>query len=447
MKAEAENELTIGSGLEPRVGQSDGVAPTLKVGIVGYGTVGRSVAKILCERTPESLVLTHVCNRNLKQKTLSGLPGSVVLTEDFDAVLGSDVNMIVELIGGIHPAYEWIKRALEAGKSVVTANKQVIARYGSELLELAKARGVQLQFGASVAGGIPVIRGLEEGLCGDRIYRVCGVLNGTCNYILTRMQEGGVAFAAALAEAQQKGFAEADPTDDVDGFDARAKLAILARIALNCEPRPDEIMTQSIRGIDAVDFQYAKDLGCTIRQVSYAEIQGGVLAASVQPALVAPTSPLARVQGSQNLVIAAGEYGGETVFSGHGAGGDPTAVAVVSDLIAIAENRENPAGRRRGKSAASTVTGDFEAEHYVRFTVKDRPGIIAALAGIFASHGINIDAVVQKPGYPKDKLPFVITLEPCKASALDRALDEIKKLDFLVEQPLSMPILFQEKYV
>ncbi len=447
MKAEAENEVTMESALESCLAQSDGVAPMLKVGIIGYGTVGRSVAKILCERAPERLALTHICNRDLKRKTFSGLPNSVTLTEHFEDVLGSDVNVIVELIGGIHPPTSGSRAPLEAGKSVVTANKQVIARYGSELLEMAKARGVQLQFGASVAGGIPVIRGLEEGLCGDRIYRVCGVLNGTCNYILTRMQDAGVAFASALAEAQQKGFAEADPTDDVDGFDARAKLAILARIALNCEPRPDEIMTQSIRGIDAVDFQYAKDLGCTIRQVSYAEIQDGVLAASVQPALVAPTSPLARVQGSQNLVIAAGQYGGETVFSGHGAGGDPTAVAVVSDLIAIAENRENPAGRRSAKPSNGAVTGDFEAEHYVRFTVKDRPGIIAALAGVFARHGINIDAVVQKPGYPKDKLPFVITLEPCKASALDRALEEINKLDFLVEQPLSMPILFQEKYV
>jgi len=265
--------------------------------------------------------------------------------------------------------------------------------------------------------------------------------------MLTRMECGEVSFAEALAEAQQKGFAEADPSDDVDGYDARAKLAILARIALNCEPRPDEILTQSIRGIDAVDFRYAKDLGCTIRQVSYAEIKAGVLAASVQPALVAPSSPLARVQGPQNLVVAAGEYGGETVFSGHGAGGDPTAVAVVSDLIAIAERRENPAGRRSGKPAANNVTGDFEAERYVRFTVKDRPGIIAALAGIFARHSINIDAVVQKPGYAKDKLPFVITLEPCKTSVLDRALEEMKQLDFLVEQPLSMPILFQEKYV
>ncbi len=421
--------------------------PILKVAIVGYGTVGSSVAKILCESNPERLVLTHVCNRNIKRKKFDQLPSDVQLTESFEDVLASDADIVVELIGGINPAFDWVKRSLEAGKSVVSANKQLIARHGTELLQIAKSHGVQLQFGASVAGGIPIIRGLEEGLCGDRIFRVCGVLNGTCNYILTRMQGGEVPFAAALAEAQQKGYAEADPTDDIDGLDARAKLAILARIALNCESSPDQILTQTIRSVDAVDFHYAADLGCTIRQVSFAEIQNGKLAASVQPALVAPTSPLARVQGPLNLVIAAGQYGGETVFSGHGAGGDPTAVAVVSDLIAIAEGRENPAGRRIGKPSATEVTGDFEAEHYVRFTVKDRPGIIAALAGIFAKHGINIDAVVQKPGYPKDKLPFVITLEPCKMSALDRALEDMKSLDFLVEQPLSMPILFQEKYV
>lgn len=439
-----ENGVLVEPGTERS--QSNG-ARVLKVAIVGYGNVGSSAAKILLESKPERLELALICNRNIKRKKFEQLPSCVKLTESFDDVLASDVDIVVELIGGIKTAYDWVKRVLESGRSVVTANKQLIAHHGTELLALAKDRGVQLQFGASVAGGIPVIRGLEEGLCGDKIFRVCGVLNGTCNYILTRMQGGEVPFAKALAEAQEKGYAEADPSDDVDGFDARAKLAILARIALNCEPRPDEIMTQSIRSVEDVDFYYAADLGCTIRQVCFAEIQGDTLAASVQPALVAPSSPLARVQGPLNLVVAAGQYGGETVFSGHGAGGDPTAVAVVSDLIAIAEGRENPAGRRLGKPAATKVTGDFEAEHYVRFTVKDRPGIIAALAGIFARHGINIDAVVQKPGYPKDKLPFVITLEPCKMSALDRALDDMKLLDFLVAPPLSMPILFQEKYV
>ena len=399
------------------------------------------MARILGTRPFSRLRLTHICNRNIERKRVSWLPFEVHWTERIEDVLAADVDVLVELIGGLKPAEEWVRRALLAGKSVVTANKQLIAHCGPELIELARKQGCHIAFGASVAGGIPVVSGLQEGLAGDRLFKVCGILNGTCNYILTKI-EAGMSFAGALREAQELGFAEADPTEDVDGFDARAKLAILARVGLRTPIRPPEIACRSISVIEQVDFTYALHLGCTIRQVSRAEVRGKRLFASVEPALVPLSSPLSSVQGSQNLVMATGEFGGETVFSGHGAGGDPTAVAVVSDLIAIALSKNHATmACPPVPEAAHKLTSDFVSPHYLRFTVKDRPGIIAAIAGIFANHAINIDSTFQKPGYPKARLPFVITVEACRTSTIEQAMEEIRALDFHVQPAIRLPII------
>ncbi|MGC2322064.1 MAG: homoserine dehydrogenase, partial [Terriglobales bacterium] len=406
------------------------------VALVGFGTVGRSVARIL-SNSPSRLQLTHIVNRNVERKRVDWLSSQIRWSENFEDALAESVDVVVELVGGLEPAGDWVRRALVAGKSVVTANKQLIAHQGAELLDLARQQGCQLAFGASVAGGVPVVSGLQEGLAGDRLFKVAGILNGTCNYILSKIDEGGVGFAEALREAQKLGYAESDPTDDVEGFDARAKLAILARVGLNCDVWPGDIASRSIATLEAVDFLYARDLGCTIRQVSSAELKDERLYASVQPALVPLASPLARVQGSQNLVMATGEFGGETVFSGHGAGGDPTAVAVVSDLIAIAEGRMN--GWHSGPAQKVPVTSEFSAPHHLRFTVDDRPGIIAAVSGILAKHAISIEAVHQKPGYPKQRLPFVITVEECANALVEVALGELRGLDFMVQPILSLP--------
>ena len=413
-------------------------ARVLNLALLGFGTVGSSVARILSSAACQ-LRLTHVFNRGVERKRVDWLPPDIRWTDKFEDALDESVDIVVELVGGLEPAREWVRRALLAGKSVVTANKQLIAQHGAELLELAQGQRCHLVFGASVAGGVPVVSGLQEGLAGDRLYKVCGILNGTCNYILSRIEESGVGFSAALHEAQRLGYAESDPTDDVEGFDARAKLAILARVGLNCEVCPGDIACRSIATLEAVDFLYARDLGCTIRQISCAEVKDGRLFASVQPALVPLASPLARVQGSQNLVMATGEFGGETVFSGYGAGGNPTAVAVVSDLIAIAEGRMK--GWHSAPAQKLAVTSEFSAPHHLRFTVSDRPGIIAAVSGILAKYGISIEAVLQKPDYPKARLPFVITLEECPSSLVDGALEELRKLDFLVEPILSLPML------
>jgi len=410
---------------------------------LGFGTVGSSVARILCERSNTHLCLTHVLNRNVARKKVDWLPPSVQWTENIDDVLSSDAEIVVEVMGGLQPAGDWIRRALHSGKSVVTANKQLIARCGPELLSLARQTKQQIQFGASVAGGVPVISGLQEGLAGDDLYKIRGILNGTCNYILSQIEANGIPFETALREAQKLGFAEADPTEDIDGFDARAKLAILARVGLHCNVEAESIVARSIRSIDSVDFEYAKQLGCTIRQISAAELKGEKLFAAVQPSLVEFSSPLARVEGSQNLVVVTGTYGGETVFGGHGAGGHPTAVAVVSDILAVARAQQasTTLDPESALDKSPAVSADFTAKHYLRFLVKDGPGIIATLATILSQGGINIDSVLQKPDCPKSHLPFLITLEECKVSVVEQALQQINQLDFLVQPCLHLPIL------
>jgi homoserine dehydrogenase len=419
-----------------------------KVALAGFGTVGRSVAKILVERSGAPVRLTHVCNRNVERKKVDWLPSDVIWTDNIDDVLASDVDIVVEVIGGVLPTEDFVRRALASGKSVVTANKQLIAHCGPELMGMARRLNQHIEFGASVAGGVPVISGLHQGLAGDDLFKICGILNGTCNYILTQIESNGVPFTTALREAQKLGFAEADPTEDIDGLDARAKLSILTRVGLHCDVAAPSILAKSISPVDAVDFEYARQLDCTIRQIARAELKGDMLYAAVQPSLVPLSSPLARVERSQNLVIATGTYGGETVFGGHGAGGHPTAVAVVSDILAIVQAKQSHDTRPSAASQKSqpvqkspTVTSNFTTRHYLRFLVKDRPGIIASLASILAKSGINIDAVLQKPGCPKSHLPFLITLEECETALVDQALKQINALDFMAHPCLHMPIL------
>jgi homoserine dehydrogenase len=412
----------------------------LKVAILGFGTVGSSVARILFDLKPQGIELTHVYNRNVARKRTDWVPSSVNWTEDFETVLASDVNIVLELVGGLEPAGTWVRRALEAGKSVVTANKKLIAFHGIELEKLARSKSAHLLYGAAVAGGIPVIPGLQQGLAGDQVTRIEGILNGTCNFILSKMEEGAE-FADVLKEAQAHGYAEADPTEDVDGYDARAKLVILSRLALRADIDPEEIPCRSIREVSAIDFEYARELGCTIRQIARAELRGGDVLASVGPRLVPKASPLAWSRGTENTVLVGGHYGGDVVFSGHGAGGHPTAVAVVSDVIGIAH------GSRAVDlpSRKTAIGGEFLLRHSIRFVVSDQPGIIAEIALALAEQGINIHAIFQKPGYGKENLPFVVTVEPCAASALQRALERIGRMTCLLEKPFDLQILEPEE--
>lgn len=415
-----------------------------RVALLGFGTVGQAVTRILTSGELPQVRLTHIFNRNVARKRAEWVPSSVTWTESAAEVLASDADVIVELVGGLRPTLEWVKTALEAGKSVVTANKQLMAHHGAELMDLARAHGCEIRFEASVAGGIPVLRALQEGLAGDRLVEVRGILNGTCAYILSRMQAQGTSFADALAEAQAAGYAEADPSEDVDGADAAAKLAIIAAVGLRRPIRVGDIATRSIRPIEAVDFEYARELGCTIRQIARAAAEdNGAVFAAVRPALVPLTSLFGRVEGSQNLITVRGVFGGETSFFGFGAGGSPTAVAVVSDVLSIAANAGRPSAKPAAGGPATTlhpVSGDFVAPHYVRFTVNDRAGILAQVCAAYARYGINIEGVLQLPKFRKDRLPFVTTLEECPESVLDRALADLAQADFHVQPPLALPI-------
>jgi homoserine dehydrogenase len=397
------------------------------------------VARILTERPElaDRIQLAHVYNRDVARKRVDWMPSSVTWTENVDEVFASSPDIVVEVMGGVDTAHTLVRRAMEQGASVVTANKMLLAAHGPDLLALASTRGVQLRFEASVGGGVPLIHGVREGLAGDRLTGVAGILNGTCNYILSRMSATDEPMGVVLQDAQRLGYAEADPTADVDGFDAGAKLVVLAGIAFRRYLRLADVPKRSIRPITSADFRYARKLGCTIRQISqvYAEPDG--FHAFVGPALVASGSNFGRNEGANNVVTIYGRYGGESAFSGAGAGGPATAVAVVSDLLALTQR-----ARQHGEAwLPASISAPPARPYYLRFVVRDRPGILAAIAAALARQEVNLDAVLQEPDYPKDALPFVITVESCEEAALQAALTEIASDEWHAEPPIALPML------
>jgi homoserine dehydrogenase len=413
----------------------------LRVALLGFGTVGQSVARILAERPELSdrLQLTHVYNRAISRKRADWVAGPVAWTEELDDIFASAPDVLVEVMGGVEPAFTVVKRAMEKGASVVTANKMLLAAHGPELLKLASERGVQLRFEAAVAGGVPLIHGVREGLAGDRLTGVAGILNGTCNYILSRMSATDEGMDVVLADAQRLGYAEADPTADVDGHDAAAKLVVLAGIAFKRFIHIDDIPKGSIRPISSADFRYARRLDATIRQISQVQARDNGFHAFVGPVLVPNNSSFGRNEGANNVVSIYGRYGGESAFSGAGAGGPATAVAVVSDLLALT----NRSRHESEEWVAGQVAAAPARPYYLRFVVKDRPGILATIAAALAKQDVNLDAVLQEPGYPKDALPFVITVEACEEAALRAALDEIRAADWHAEPPVALPMLLR----
>jgi homoserine dehydrogenase len=411
----------------------------LRIALLGFGTVGGSVARILCER-PElanRLQLTHIFNRDVARKRAAWVPSSVTWTDDIDDVFKSRPDVVVEVVGGIEPAGSWVRRALQQGVAVVTANKMLLATHGPELLNLAAANKTQLRFEAAVAGGVPLIHGVREGLSGDRLTRVAGILNGTSNFVLSTMAGGDRSMQDVLVEARRLGYAEADPSADIDGDDAAAKIVVLAGIAFRRHLRLSEIPKVSIRPISAADFRYASRLGCTIRQIARVESRDNGFYARVGPTLVRSNSPFGLNMGANNVVTISGHYGGETTFSGAGAGGPATAVAVVSDLLSQT-NRSHDEGELWPEATLTTAP---PRPYYLRFVIRDRPGIVALIAESLARRGINLEAMLQEPGYPKDALPFVITVEACEESALQAALGDIGLADFHAETPLALPML------
>jgi homoserine dehydrogenase len=425
------------------------------VAIVGLGNVGSGTLEILVENARQieeklgfKLRVKAVCARSFENKQLSSLAPDVIRTTNWqDICCHPEVDIVAELIGGTGVAAQLIEASLRAGKSVVTANKELMATRGAELWSTANAAGVNLAMEASVAGGIPIHTVLREGIAGDRIAALFGILNGTSNFILTEIESKNAAFEAVLAEAQSLGYAEADPTADVDGLDARSKLAILAALAFGEKLTPADIYTEGIRRLLPVDFQYAHQLKHTIRLLCMARQTAEGLLLSVRPSLIPVSTILANVKGAYNAIWVHGKYGDDTFYYGRGAGPRPTGVAVVSDLMRVAREirfgspeRVSPFAHERLGEYRPLPIDRYKSAYYLRFRVEDRPGIIASLATCLAKHEISLDAVLQLAAENWRDLPFVITTEPTTEHALRSALNEIAASDFLTEPPLAMPM-------
>lgn len=425
------------------------------IGIIGLGNVGGGTLTIVSENGAEiarklgfPLRVVAVCSRNPAARQLPAGISPALVTSDWREVVGHpEVEIVAELVGGTGVAAEVVEAALDAGKSVVTANKELVALRGLEFWQKAEAKGAALAMEASVCGGIPIHAVLREGIAGDRIEALFGILNGTSNYILTEIEQHGSAFDSVLAEAQRLGYAEADPSADVDGHDARSKLALLGSLAFGVRLEPGSIPTEGIRRISPTDFAYARQLGCTIRLLCAVRREGEGLFASVRPSLLPLKTIMAGVRGAYNAVWVRGAYGADTFYYGRGAGPLPTGVAVVSDLMRVARQLRPAAAHRVPAFGARTLEeaeplpiGRQMRPWYLRFRIKDRPGIIRDLSTILARHQISIDAVLQLPGQDKQNLPFVITLESSPESGVRAALEEMAALDFMVEAPLALPI-------
>jgi len=424
----------------------------VRVGIAGFGTVGRATVEIIsthreliAQRSGVRLEVSVVCRRSGVRKEDTP-PGSRSVSDWRQLVAANDVDVIVETMGGTREARELLLASLKQGKPVVTANKNLLAEHGDELLALAASHNLPIGFEASVAGGIPILRVIHESTAGDRLRAVQGILNGTANYILTQMERLGIELDQALAEAQKAGYAEADPSFDIDGLDARDKLCILARMAFGGRLNVSRIPTCGIRHVRAVDIHSANRLDSTIRLVGLAEQTDKGLEVSVRPWLVSRRSMLAKVEGVNNAIFLVGDKLGTQMFYGRGAGGDATGAAVVSDLIEIA--RDLSAGRLRAKKVSGFLDpSELEicenprpVSWYLRLTVKDQKGIVARVAQVIANRDINIDSLEQEPHLPKDRVSFVITVEPVSEPVIRDAVEAINAFDFMVEPVLVLRI-------
>jgi homoserine dehydrogenase len=427
----------------------------LQVGIIGLGNVGSGTLAILAQNAEQialklgfRLKVAAVCSRSVETKQIPAALGDVLKTTDWrDVVTHPDVQIVAELVGGTGVASEIIHAAIENRKSVVTANKEIMAACGPEIWDRAIRAGINLAMEASVCGGIPIHAVLREGISGDRVTALYGILNGTCNYILTEMEKRELPMADLVAESQRLGYAEADPSADIDGFDARSKLVLLAALAFGEKITPSDIFMEGIRRISPLDFQYARQLHHTIRLVCGARKTPEGLILFVRPALIPQSTILAGVQGAYNAVWVKGEFGEDTFYYGWGAGALPTGVAVVSDLMRVAREirsgspeRVSPfAHERLGEYRPVPITLQKRA-YYLRFRVEDRPGIIAKLAGILADRNISLEAVLQEPCTTKNDLPFVITVEQTSEESIRGAVEEMAQLDFMREAPLALPM-------
>ncbi|MDQ6964429.1 MAG: homoserine dehydrogenase [Mariprofundales bacterium] len=428
----------------------------IRVGLLGLGTIGTGVARTLLEQTDimarrlgKRIRLVAACDRNLTTERDIDLSG-VRLTDDAHAMIAaSDIDLIVELIGGYEPARSFVIEALNSGKHVVTANKALIAKHGEELFALAEKQGVAIGFEAAIGGGIPCLKALREGLAANNIESIHGILNGTCNYILTRMENEGADYNEVLEDAQRLGYAEADPSFDVDGIDTAHKLSILAAMAFGSTIHFDEVFTSGIGAITAADIISARELGFRIKLLGIAKPHHDRIEMRVHPTLVPIDAQIAQVSDSYNAVMISGNFVEQTMYYGRGAGERPTASAVVADIIDIA--RVDPDGidhlpppmgyiAEQRRDIATVPMADIHSEYFLRLMVEDHPGVIAAITQILADHNISLEAVMQKHRHETDAVPVVLLTHTTREGNLNTAISRIEALDSVAGSAMTLRI-------
>ena len=418
---------------------------TVNLALLGCGTVGGGVIRLLsanaahlASRVGAPLAIRKVLVRDLLKDRVPECERSWLTTNPDDVLNNPNIDIIVEVMGGELPAYDYIRRAIDAGRGVVTANKMLLAAHAHDLVKRAVERNIDLAFEASVGGGIPIIRVLREALASDAVESLYGIVNGTSNYILTRMREDGLVFSTALAEAQAKGYAEADPTLDIDGHDAAHKMSVLAMLAFGVKVEHGKIPTEGIRSIEPIDHRFADRFDLVIKHLAIGKDHGSRLELRVHPTLVRKSSVLANVSGVLNAIYLEGRALGPCLISGRGAGDMPTAVSVVADIVDVA--RAQLAGAAglstRGISLeekALVPLGEIETRYYLRFTGQDRPGVLARVAGALGEHGVSIEQMVQdgRSVAPSEPVPIVMITHRAREAGVVAAIKAIGASDFV----------------
>jgi homoserine dehydrogenase len=428
----------------------------IKLGLGGFGTVGSGLAKILdmnsarlAKRLGKRIEITTVLVRDLNKKRAFDLGPNVTFTDDPKALVSENVDIVVELMGGLDTAKQLMLDSFAAGKHVVTANKHLLAEHGLELFDAARENNVGLMFEASCAGGIPIVQTLKESLAGDEIVKMLGIMNGTANYILSEMTTKGMDFSTALADAQDLGYAEADPTFDIEGFDTAHKLCVLIRMAYGVDYPLAEIPIQGITSVTPMDIEFAREFGYRVKLLAHVMNVGGQLEAGVHPALVPYTYLLARVGGNYNAVRLEGNAVGPIMLHGQGAGDLPTGSAVLADIMSLIRTIEckdgqpdNTGFRNQPIDKADILPPEeSESKYYFRFTVQDRTGVMAAVTKSMAKHGVSIAQAVQKGEAGAEGVPLVIVSHETPAKAVKAVIDEIDDMDFTVEPCVKFRIL------
>lgn len=414
----------------------------VKIGLVGTGTVGGGCLDILSNHKQDflrhfgiDLELTRVCSRSSEQAASRGLQ-DIFTTDYHDIINDPEIDIVVELIGGTGVAKDVIVEALQAGKHVVTANKAIMASAGKEIMGLAEEKGLEIAFEASVGGGIPIIDPLKHSLIANQIDSIMGIVNGTTNYMLTRMDENGMDYDAALKEAQERGFAEADPTADVDGHDAAAKIAILASIAFNSRVTIDQVYTEGIRRISPIDLAMAHDSGYVVKLVAHARRSEKGIDVRVHPTMIPENHQLATINGVFNAIFVEGDAVGQTMFFGEGAGAGPAASAVMGDVLEVARHIQMGIKPIVGCTCTDNLPiismDDLHTKYYIRFVVADRPGVLAAAADIFAKNGVSVRMVTQRGNAAREDVNLVFVTHTAEERKVRKTIDEILSLEDVV---------------